>query len=178
MSTTGLVLKPISPSEAARSRSLSGAARSREQNSPDSIQKSRFKEATFVTEFIREQGEKEKLQSPFDHASQGRATPGSGMLSSDVMFVLQENSPKNKEDNTAVPVQATSNSEATFNPAAPSALSAYGRARESVDRVRTAYAAHTASKEAEQSAAVEKKASLLSTLTDNFQTKQISSASA
>lgn len=189
MTTTGLVLKPLTPAEAAKSRSISGPARSgqareRENAQTSPLQQTNSSETSFAAEVMQQQGVNSSTPSPFNQQSKlgntqdfdrgydqgydraydrGIATPGSGMLSSGMLFTLQENSPKNKRmDGTTADttldrfsVDTITQATSSINPAAPQALAAYGQASTSVDRTRTAYAAVIASKEANKSTALQ-----------------------
>ncbi|WND02872.1 hypothetical protein QGN29_00660 [Temperatibacter marinus] len=155
MTTSGLVIKPLSPAESAKSRSLSGPARNAvsrsEAKTASEAENSDFKAESFVTQFMREQQQKQGAASPFNDPSKGRASPGSGMLSSDVMFALQEATQKVEATIRLSGSSSEANDFVTANGQAPSALSAYSRAKESVDRVRTINATFAAAQEASQS---------------------------
>lgn len=192
MSTAGLVLKPLTPSEAARSRSLSGPARTRTpettattnsqiaQNAQSSVL-SRLSGASFAAEVSKKYNDRgaETGQSASQSVGQsfgqsiGQATPGTGMLSSGVLATLQNNrsgagatqvqpqtrdktevqSIRSETGDGASKVQKEQTEKIRFNPAAPNALQAYGRAGKIVDKVRTATATQVAAQEAAQQAA-------------------------
>lgn len=166
MSTTGLVLKPLTPAEASKSRSLSGAARSAASsaaiNPTSVVDRPQVSEGSFVSTYMRQQEAKDKKPASANGRTEnsgqksnakGKATPGSGMLSSDVLFVLQANSGQGGNISSASSdggqiSGAQGGQVSLFSPKAPQALSAYSRAQESVDRTRTATATRFALEEA------------------------------
>ncbi len=88
MASTGLVLKPLSPAEAQRSRSLSGAAPAK---AADKVKNAQFNDAIFINELAQTKQDEASHQNPFDLPTIGTPSPGGGMLSHESQFLLAEN---------------------------------------------------------------------------------------
>ncbi len=91
MVSQGLVLKPLTPAEAERSRSISGTARAKVPLAVSGAKETQFNDAVFTAELARSKQKKASNRPSFSQTSTGKASPGAGMLSSQVQFVLAEN---------------------------------------------------------------------------------------
>lgn len=208
MTASGLVLKPLTPAEAAKSRSLSGLASSNSsgssarlsqsaqfqaslsspaqsravsskvnvakspqktgQQKPDQQKSHRISNSSksvvpftenirqnsqsILANYLHDQSAYDTSQSPFDKSDRGQATPGSGMLSSGVLFVLQSDASQNTA-RSAVGITRPNVQGQSFvgeGGEAGKALSAYARAQESVQRIKSATISRKAIQQAKQ----------------------------
>ena len=91
MVSQGLVLKPLTPAEAERSRSISGAARARVPVAASGAKETQFNDAVFTAEIARSKQKKSSNRPGISQTNTGKASLGTGMLSSQVQFALAEN---------------------------------------------------------------------------------------